>query len=196
MSRKAEIKRTTSETDIFAALDLDGAGTAKINTGIGFFDHMLTLFAKHGLMDLELNAQGDLEVDFHHTVEDTGIVLGQALKQALADKTGIKRYGSALTPMDECLAQVALDISGRPYLVFAAEFFSPKVGEFDSELTEEFLRAFAIHAGLTLHVRVLAGKNTHHIIEAVFKGLARALREAVSFDERISGVMSTKGKLD
>jgi imidazoleglycerol-phosphate dehydratase len=145
---------------------------------------------------LEITIKGDLEVDFHHTVEDAGIVLGQAVNKALGDKAKIRRYGSSLTPMDEALAMVVLDISGRPFLVFDAEFTSEKVGEFDSELAEEFLRAFSVHAGLTLHVKMLSGKNTHHMIEAIFKGLARALGEAVRHDERIVGVMSTKGNLD
>ncbi|WP_425058073.1 Imidazoleglycerol-phosphate dehydratase [Sporomusa carbonis] len=193
MNRTASIERVTGETAIKVLLNLDGGGQAKIDTGIGFFDHMLILFGKHGLFDLTVEAKGDLYVDGHHTVEDTGIVLGQALAKALGDKNGIKRYGTAFVPMDEALAMVALDISGRPYLVFDAALPGEQVGRFDSELTEEFLRALSVHAGLTLHVRLLSGKNTHHIIEAVFKALGRALAEAVRQDERIKGVMSTKG---
>lgn len=195
MSRTASIERITGETAIKAALTIDGSGKSEINTGIGFFDHMLVLFSKHGLFDMKVEAKGDTYVDGHHTVEDTGIVLGQALAQALGDKAGIKRYGTAFVPMDEALAMVSLDISGRPYLVFEAVLPSEQVGQFDSELTEEFLRALSVHAGLTLHVRLLSGKNTHHIIEAIFKALGRALDEATRQDERIQGVMSTKGIL-
>ena len=195
MSRTASIERTTGETNIKIALGIDGAGCTQVNTGIGFFDHMLILLGKHGLFDLTVDANGDLAVDGHHTVEDTGIVLGQVLAKALGDKTGIRRYGTAFVPMDEALAMVSLDISGRPYLVFEAVLPAEKVGQFDSELTEEFLRALAVHAGLTLHVRLLSGKNTHHIIEAIFKALGRALDEATRRDERIQGVMSTKGMI-
>lgn len=195
MSRTASIERVTGETAIKAALTLDGSGQTAVATGIGFFDHMLILLGKHGLFDLTVTAKGDLEVDGHHTVEDTGIVLGQALAKALGDKTGIKRYGTAFVPMDEALAMVSLDISGRPYLVFDAVLPSERVGQFDSELTEEFLRALSLHAGLTLHVRLLSGKNTHHIIEAIFKALGRALDEATRRDDRIQGVMSTKGMI-
>lgn len=195
MSRTASIERETSETAIKVTLDIDGSGQSQINTGIGFFDHMLILFSKHGLFDLVAEAKGDLYVDGHHTVEDMGIVLGQVLARALGDKAGIKRYGTAFVPMDEALAMVSLDISGRPYLVFEAVLPSERVGQFDSELTEEFFRALSIHAGLTLHVRLLSGKNTHHIIEAIFKAFGRALAEATRQDERIKGVMSTKGIL-
>ncbi|QDR81494.1 imidazoleglycerol-phosphate dehydratase HisB [Sporomusa termitida] len=195
MSRTAVIERVTGETAITVSLNLDGSGQAKAATGIGFFDHMLILLSKHGLFDLRVDARGDLEVDGHHTVEDTGIVLGQALAKALGDKAGIKRYGTAFVPMDEALAMVSLDISGRPYLVFEAVLPSERVGQFDSELTEEFLRAVCVHAGITLHVRLLAGKNTHHIIEAIFKACGRALAEATRRDERIQGVMSSKGIL-
>lgn len=195
MSRTAVSERITGETAITVSLNLDGSGQARVATGIGFFDHMLILFSKHGLFDLQVDARGDLEVDGHHTVEDTGIVLGQVLAKALGDKAGIKRYGTAFVPMDEALAMVSLDISGRPYLVFEAVLPSERVGQFDSELTEEFLRALCVHAGLTLHVRLLAGKNTHHIIEAIFKALGRALAEATGRDERIQGVMSSKGIL-
>lgn len=195
MSRTACIERVTGETAIKVTLTIDGSGQTQVSTGIGFFDHMLTLLGKHGLFDLVAEAKGDLEVDGHHTVEDMGIVLGQALAKALGDKTGIKRYGTAFVPMDEALAMVSLDVSGRPYLVFEAVLPSERVGQFDSELTEEFLRAMSIHAGLTLHVRLLSGKNTHHIIEAIFKAFGRALDEATRQDDRIKGVMSTKGIL-
>ncbi|HWR45472.1 imidazoleglycerol-phosphate dehydratase HisB [Sporomusa sp.] len=195
MSRTAAIERITGETAITVSINLDGCGQAQVATGIGFFDHMLILLSKHGLFDLSVTAKGDLYVDGHHTVEDAGIVLGQALAKALGDKAGIKRYGTAFVPMDEALAMVSLDISGRPYLVFDAVMPSEQVGQFDSELTEEFLRALSVHAGLTLHVRLLSGKNTHHIIEAIFKALGRALDEATRKDERIQGVMSSKGML-
>ncbi|MCC5465169.1 imidazoleglycerol-phosphate dehydratase HisB [Pelosinus sp. Bkl1] len=193
--RTATMKRQTAETNISTTLNIDGTGKSEIATGIGFFDHMLLLLTKHGFMDLQLIAQGDLQVDGHHTVEDTGIVLGQALAKALGDKSGIKRYGTAFVPMDEALAMVSLDISGRPFLVFDVAIPSERIGDFDSELTEEFLRALSVHAGLTLHVRLLSGKNSHHIVEAIFKALGRALDEAASIDERIVGVMSSKGML-
>ena len=195
MARTSTVTRRTSETDITVTLNLDGTGVSEISTGIGFFDHMLTLFAKHGLFDLSIIAQGDLQVDGHHTVEDTGIVLGQALHQALGDKTGIKRYGTAFVPMDEALTMVSLDISGRPYVSFDAPVTVERVGTYDTELTEEFLRALAVNAGITLHVKLLAGKNAHHIIEAIFKALGRAIDEAVRKDQRITGVLSTKGML-
>jgi len=195
MNRTAIINRQTAETKITASLEIDGAGHSEISTGIGFFDHMLILFAKHGFFDLNLTANGDLHIDGHHTVEDTGIVLGQALSKALGDKSGIKRYGTAFVPMDEALVMVSLDISGRPLLVFDVEIPTQRIGTFDSELTEEFLRALAVNAGLTLHVRLMAGKNAHHIVEGVFKALGRALDEATRKDERIVGVMSTKGML-
>lgn len=195
MSRTASLERVTGETAIKASLNLDGSGQSQIATGIGFFDHMLILLSKHGLFDLSVAANGDIDVDGHHTVEDTGIVLGQVLAQALGDKAGIKRYGTAFVPMDEALAMVSLDISGRPFLVFDAVLPNEQVGQFDSELTEEFLRALSVHAGLTLHVRLLSGKNTHHIIEAIFKALGRALDEATRQDDRIKGVMSSKGML-
>ena len=195
MSRTASLERVTGETAIKVSLNLDGSGHSQIATGVGFFDHMLILLSKHGLFDLTVAAKGDIYVDGHHTVEDAGIVLGQALAQALGDKAGIKRYGTAFVPMDEALAMVSLDISGRPFLVFDAALPSEQVGQFDSELTEEFLRALSVHAGLTLHVRLLSGRNTHHIIEAIFKALGRALDEATRQDDRIKGVMSTKGML-
>jgi imidazoleglycerol-phosphate dehydratase len=195
MTRFATIARQTAETDITVNLTIDGIGKSQISTGIGFLDHMLILWAKHGLFDLVVNVNGDLAVDGHHTVEDTGIVLGQALAKALGDKSGIHRYGTAFVPMDEALAMVSLDISGRPYLVFEVAIPAQRIGNLDSELVEEFLRALAVHAGLTLHVRLLSGKNSHHIVEAIFKALGRALDEATRQDERIVGVMSTKGML-
>lgn len=193
--RLAEITRKTAETNITAILSIDGIGKAQIDTGIGFFDHMLNLWAKHGLFDLTLRAKGDLEVDCHHTIEDVGIVLGQALKEALGDKAGIKRYGTAFVPMDEAHIMVSLDISGRPYLNYDVDLKAGYIGSYDCEMTEEFLRAVAVNAGLTLHVKMLAGKNGHHIVEAVFKALGRALDDATRQDERIVGVMSTKGVL-
>lgn len=195
MNRLSKIKRKTGETDIELSINLDGEGTFKGSTGIGFLDHMLTLFSKHGLIDLEIKADGDLMVDSHHTVEDIAIVLGTALKEALKDKSGIKRYGTSFVPMDESLATISLDISGRPFLVFDAKFTVDKLGNFDTEMVEEFFRAFAFNGGITLHARVLYGKNNHHMIEALFKALGRALGEAITIDQRIKGVMSTKGVL-
>lgn len=195
MNRLSEIKRRTRETDIELSLNLDGEGTFKGSTGIGFLDHMLTLFSKHGLIDLEIKADGDLVVDSHHTVEDIAIVLGSAVKEALKDKGGIKRYGTSFVPMDESLATISLDISGRPFLVFDAKFTVDKLGNFDTEMVEEFFRAFAVNGGITLHARVLYGKNNHHMIEALFKALGRSLGEAITIDQRIKGVMSTKGVL-
>lgn len=191
--RAAKVERQTTETTVTVDLKLDGGGASEIATGIGFFDHMLTLWARHGLFDLQLEADGDLYVDGHHTVEDTGIVLGQAIHQALGDKVGIRRYGNAFVPMDEALVQVCLDISGRPFVSIAHYSCRGKIGEFDAELLPEFLRAVATHAGLTLHVRILAGENGHHVVEGVFKAFARALDEACRVDSRIQGVMSTKG---
>lgn len=191
--RAATIERQTTETKVQASLKLDGTGQTAIATGIGFFDHMLTLWAKHGLFDLTLQAEGDLYVDGHHTVEDTGIVLGQCLAQALLNKTGIQRYGTAFVPMDEALAMVAIDISGRPYLNYTVELAPQQIGKFDSSLAEEFFRAVSVHAGLTVHIKLLAGKNAHHIIEAIFKAFGRALAMAAARDPRITGVMSTKG---
>ena len=195
--RRAEVARETAETAIRAALDLDGAGTADVATGIGFLDHMLTALARHALFDLTLHAKGDLHIDFHHTTEDTGIVLGQALRRALGDKRGIRRYGHALLPMDEALAEAAVDISGRPFLAWSVPFGPPKVGEMDTELFEEFFRAFAFNAGVTLHVALKAGTNAHHVAEACFKALARCLRMAVEIDPRSpDSVPSTKGVLE
>ncbi len=193
--RSAELERRTLETSVSASWELDGAGLCEINTGIGFFDHMLTLLAKHSFSDLTVEAQGDLDVDSHHTIEDVGLVLGQVLKQAVGDKVGIHRYGNCFLPMDEALVQVCLDFSGRPYLVFEADIPKVQLGLYDTEMTEEFFRALAMQAGLTLHIRVLYGKNLHHIIEAIFKGFARALAEAVAIDPRVEGVMSSKGSL-
>ena len=194
-ARCAEIKRKTAETQISVKLNLDGEGKSDIATGIGFLDHMLTLLAKHSFMDLTVRAKGDLEVDSHHTVEDIGIVLGEALREALGDKAGIHRYGNCFIPMDETLAQACLDFSGRPFLVFGAEIPKIKLGNYDAEMTEEFFRAVAMHCGLTLHIRVLYGSNVHHIIEAVFKAFARAVAEAAAVDPRVKGVMSSKGVL-
>ncbi len=194
-ARRAEIERKTAETQISIKLNLDGEGTCDIATGIGFLDHMLTLLAKHSFMDLTVKAKGDLEVDSHHTVEDIGIVLGEALREALGDKAGIHRYGNCFIPMDETLAQVCLDFSGRPFLVFDAEIPKIQLGNYDAEMTEEFFRAVAVHCGLTLHIRVLYGSNVHHIIEAIFKAFARAVAEAAAVDPRVKGVMSSKGVL-
>lgn len=195
MARTATIERTTSETDITVKLNIDGTGESSIATGVGFFDHMLTLFAKHGLFDLEINAKGDLEVDGHHTVEDVGICLGQAFDQALGDKEGIARYGFFILPMDEALATVSLDISGRPYLAYNLDMTASKVGGFDTDLTHEFFQAFIINAGVSMHVRLQSGTNPHHVIEAVFKAFARALDVATILDPRRTGVQSTKGVL-
>lgn len=193
--RIAEIVRRTNETDIRLRLNLDGAGKHQIASGVPFLDHMLGHVALHGLFDLELTCRGDTQVDDHHTVEDIGIALGQALKEALGDKAGLARYGSQLLPMDEALALVAVDLSGRGILVYEASLPAAKVGTFDTELVPEFLRALAHNAGLTLHVRLLAGHNTHHIIEAIFKGLGRALGQAVARDPRRAAIPSTKGTL-
>jgi imidazoleglycerol-phosphate dehydratase len=194
MSRPAEIERKTKETEIRLRLDLDG-GEARIATGIGFLDHMLDLVARHGRFGLELDGKGDLETGAHHTTEDVGICLGQAIDQALGDRAGVRRYGFATIPMDEALAECAIDISGRPLTVFEAELPEVSIAGFDAELTEEFFRAVANNAKLTLHVRVRSGSNAHHMIEAAFKAFARALREAVSIDPGESGVPSTKGTL-
>ena len=197
--RTAQIKRVTGETNIEMKLAVDGSGRSKITTGIPFFDHMLTLFTKHALFDLDVRAKGDTQVDFHHTVEDAGIVLGQALAKALGDKKGLVRYGHFLLPMDETLVRVALDFSARPLLVWRApkgiNLNRLKAGDFPAQLTVEFLRAFAQEAGLTLHVEVLYSSETHHLIEAVFKGVARAVEQAVRRDPRVKGIPSTKGLL-
>ena len=194
--RKSSLRRTTKETDIEVAVDLDGRGAAAVSTGIGFLDHMLDLLARHSLMDINVTARGDLHIDQHHTTEDVGIALGQAVKQALGDMRGITRYADVHVPMDEALTRVAVDVSGRPLLVFKAEFVRDKVGTFDTELVEEWFRAFATNAGITLHVETLYGTNDHHIAESCFKGLARALRAALAIEPRASGeVPSTKGRL-
>jgi imidazoleglycerol-phosphate dehydratase len=192
--RRAEIRRTTSETDITLTLVLDGAGRADVHTGIGFFDHMLELFAHHGGFDLVVKAEGDLDVDGHHTVEDVGLALGQALKEALGDKRGIRRYGSCLLPMDEALAMVALDLSGRPYLAHDLRLSGVRIGAFEGELASHFFRSLAMQSGTTLHISVLAGSDAHHIVEAVFKGVARALRQACELGPDRE-VPSTKGML-
>ncbi|HWX48299.1 MAG TPA: imidazoleglycerol-phosphate dehydratase HisB [Roseomonas sp.] len=195
--RTADIARSTSETEIRISLGLDGTGQAQIATGIGFLDHMLTALARHGMLDLQVEAKGDLHIDFHHTTEDVGIVLGQAVKRALGDKRGIRRYGHAVVPMDEALAEAAIDISGRPFLAWSVSFPRDTVGAMDTELFEEFFRAFAMNAGITLHVIQRAGTNTHHIVEAAFKAVARALRQAVEHDPRAAGAIpSTKGTLE
>jgi imidazoleglycerol-phosphate dehydratase len=194
--RKASVKRTTKETDVEVVIDLDGEGASSIATGIGFLDHMLDLMARHSRIDITVKAKGDLHIDHHHTTEDVGIALGQAVKQALGDMKGITRYADVHVPMDEALTRVAVDISGRPYLVFKAEFVRDKVGAFDTELVNEWFQAFAMNAGITLHVTTLYGGNDHHIAESCFKGLARALRAAVAIDPRLKGeVPSTKGTL-
>ncbi|MDV2684228.1 imidazoleglycerol-phosphate dehydratase HisB [Alkalihalophilus lindianensis] len=193
--RQARLARKTGETDIVLDFSIDGEGTSKLETGVPFLTHMLDLFTKHGHFDLTVDANGDTEVDDHHTTEDIGICLGLALKEALGDKKGIKRYGSAFVPMDETLAQVVVDLSNRPHLEFRAEFPSQKVGTFDTELVHEFLWKFALEARMNLHVIVHYGHNTHHIIEAIFKALARALDEATTIDNRVKGVPSTKGML-
>ena len=195
MSRTSQIHRTTGETDVQLSLDLDGTGAGERHTGVGFFDHLLDSVARHGLFDLDLRVDGDLETGAHHTVEDAGIALGQALDEVLGDRSGIRRFGHAVVPMDEARASAAIDISGRPFTSFEGQFPAERVGDFDTELTEEFLRAVANAAKLTLHVRIEAGTNAHHMVEASFKAFARALREAVQDDDRVAGVPSTKGVL-
>ena len=194
--RRAKIERKTTETEIAATVNLDGTGTYDIETGIGFLDHMLEQLARHGLFDIALRAKGDLHIDFHHTTEDTGIVLGQAVAKALGERKGIRRYGEATVPMDETMSRVALDASNRPYLIWKVAFPRDKLGEMDTELFKEWFQAFAQHAGLTLHVETFYGDNAHHIVESCFKGLARALRQAVEIDpRRADAVPSTKGSL-
>lgn len=195
MARIGEVTRTTTETDIRLRWNLDGQGHSTITTGIGFFDHMLIAFARHGFFDLEIEARGDLEVDAHHTVEDVGIALGLAFSRAIGQKTGIARFGTAFVPMDEALVMAAVDISGRPYLALELDVGNERVGQFPACLLEEFLRAFAVNAGLTLHLRKLSGRNAHHCLEAAFKALARALNQASSLDPRVEGLLSTKGTL-
>ena len=193
--RVADVTRKTQETDIKVSLNLDGSGTSNITTGIGFFDHMLQGFTKHGFYDMDVTVKGDLHVDGHHTVEDTGIVLGQAISKALGDKKGIKRYGSMILPMDETLVMCAIDLCGRPYFVMDAEFSAPMVGDFDTQLVKEFFYAVSYSAAMNLHIKVLNGSNDHHKIEAIFKAFAKALDEASMIDPRIEGVLSTKGAL-
>ncbi len=193
--RTATLDRKTSETEIKLALSLDGEGRSDVRTGVAFFDHMLTLFARHGLFDLTVEAKGDIEVDYHHTVEDVGIAIGTALGKALGDKAGIRRYGHAYVPMDEALVRVVVDCSGRPFLAYEAPRGVEAIGLFPFQLVEEFLRALAVNAGLTLHVSVLAGRDAHHMAEGVFKALGRALDVAVSHDDRVKGIPSTKGVL-
>lgn len=195
MERNATVTRKTKETDIAITLNLDGTGKSSIHTGIGFFDHMLEGFSRHGFFDLDVKVQGDLEVDGHHSVEDTGIVLGAAIKDSLGDKAGIKRYGSAILPMDDALALCAVDLGGRPYLAFDCTFTADKVGDLDTELVREFFYALSYSAGMNLHIKMLSGINNHHMIEAVFKAFAKALDDAIKKDERIKDVLSTKGSL-
>ena len=195
MSRSAEIHRTTNETDVELSLDLDGAGAGSRTTGVGFFDHVLDAVARHGGLDLDVRVEGDLDTGAHHTVEDTGLALGQALDEALGDRAGIRRFGHAVIPMDEARASCAIDISGRPFLAFEGEYPDARVADFDTDLAEEFMRAVASAAKLTLHLRVEAGANSHHMVEASFKAFARALREAVADDPGETGVPSTKGVL-
>ncbi|MFG6328304.1 MAG: imidazoleglycerol-phosphate dehydratase HisB [Lachnospiraceae bacterium] len=195
MGRSASVSRKTGETDIKIHLNIDGTGKADVNTGIGFFDHMLDSFARHGLFDLEVSVKGDLYVDSHHTIEDTGIVLGQAIKEAAGNKEGIKRFGECILPMDEVLMLCALDLSGRPYLVFNADLTVPRTGDFDTEMLHEFFYAISYSAGMNLHIKMLDGVNNHHIIEAAFKAFAKALDRALEYDKRIAGVLSTKGSL-
>jgi imidazoleglycerol-phosphate dehydratase len=195
-ARKAQVERRTKETHIACALDLDGTGAYDVRTGIGFLDHMLEQLSRHSLIDLKLAAKGDLHIDFHHTTEDTGIVIGEAVSRALGDRAGIARYGDALIPMDETLTRVALDCSNRPYLIWKVNFTKPKLGEMDTELFKEWFQAFAQAAGVTLHIETLYGENNHHMVESCYKGLARALRQAISIDPRKAGaVPSTKGVL-
>lgn len=195
MPRTATIERNTKETKIKASLNLDGAGKSEIATGIGFFDHMLSGFSKHGFFDLTIEVNGDLEVDGHHSVEDAGIVLGMAIKEALGDKAGVKRYGSFILPMDDALCLCAVDLCGRPYFAFDCEFPVERVGELDTELVREFFYAVSYSAGMNLHIKMLSGLNAHHMIEAMFKAFGKALDEAVSHDPRVQGVLSTKGAL-
>ena len=195
MARKAKIVRKTTETDIQLTIDLDNATGSSIDTTIPFFDHMLELFARHGFFKLVIKSKGDTQIDDHHLIEDLGICLGKALAKALDKKTGINRYGSACVPMDECLCRVDLDISGRPYLIYKVKYERRKIGGFDPALVKEFFKAFTDHSGVTLHINLLYGNNSHHIIEAVFKAFARALRDAVNLNINIDGVLSTKGSL-
>lgn len=196
MMRSAEIKRETAETKITLHLNIDGEGKTEIATGVGFFDHMLTHIGKHSLSDLKVKVVGDLHIDCHHTVEDTGIVLGEAFKRALGTKEGINRYGHAIVPMDEALVLCAVDLSGRPYVVIDTPFTIDRLGDFDTEMVEEFFRAVATHGGINLHIQVIRGKNNHHIIEGMCKAFAKAMLDAMSFNPRVKGVPSTKGMLE
>ena len=193
--RIAALTRKTKETDISVSINLDGTGKSQVNTGVGFFDHMLSGFSKHGFFDLKMQCDGDLEVDCHHTIEDCGIVLGNAIKEALGDKKGIKRFGSSILPMDETLVLCAIDLSGRPYLVFDGDFTAERVGYMDTEMVKEFFYAISYSAGMNLHIKVLQPGNNHHMIEAMFKAFGRALDEAASHDPRITDILSTKGSL-
>jgi imidazoleglycerol-phosphate dehydratase len=195
VSRRAEVRRTTGETDVRARVDLDGSGVSDVSTGVGFFDHMLTLLARHSLIDLEVEATGDLQTGSHHTVEDVGITIGQAVSEALGDRAGIERYGSAVVPMDECLVQAAVDLSGRPYTALDVPLPDVVIGGFEAETLGEFMRGFANHAGLTLHLRLLVPGSAHHAIEGSVKALARALAAAVAPNPRVAGIPSTKGSL-
>jgi len=195
VSRRARVERKTKETEILVELDLDGAGTSEIQTGIPFLNHMLEIFSRHGLFDLKIKAKGDIEVDYHHTVEDVGLTLGQAFKEGLGDKQGICRFGEASVPLDETLAQAVVDLGGRPYLSYKVKIRPGRVGGFDTDLPQEFFRALANQLGMNLHINVLQGENPHHIIEACFKALARAMERATRVDPRIRGVLSTKGSL-
>ena len=195
MGRNAEVNRKTKETDIQMQLEIDGTGKSEIETGIGFFNHMLEGFSKHGFFDLDLKVNGDLNVDGHHTVEDTGIVLGQAIKEALGDKSGIYRFGSCILPMDDALALCAIDLCGRPYFSFECEFLTEKVGDLDTQLIREFFYAISYSAGINLHFKMLSGQNTHHMIEALFKAFAKSLDQAIGMETRLDGVLSTKGSL-
>ncbi len=194
-ARIAKVDRKTIETDIVITLNLDGTGRSNVQTGIGFFDHMLEGFAKHGLFDLDVTADGDLEVDCHHTVEDVGIVLGTAIREAVGDKTGIRRFGNMILPMDDALVLCAVDLSGRPYFETDASFDTDRIGEFDTEVVRDFFYAVSYSAGMNIHIKVLSGQNSHHIIEAMFKAFSKALDEAVSVDPRITDILSTKGSL-
>ena len=195
MSRDASVIRKTKETDINLTINIDGSGKSNISTGVGFFDHMLEGFSKHGFFDLDVKVDGDLQVDAHHTVEDTGIVLGQAIAEAIGDKNGIKRYGSFILPMDDALVLCAIDLCGRPYFQFDLEFPTEKIGSFDTELVREFFYAISYKCGMNLHMKMLSGVNSHHIAEAAFKAFAKALDQATSIDDRIDGILSTKGSL-
>ena len=195
MSRNANVVRKTKETDITLSINMDGTGKSNISTGVGFFDHMLEGFSKHGFFDLDVKVNGDLQVDAHHTVEDTGIVLGQAIAEAIGDKKGIKRYGSFILPMDDALVLCAIDLCGRPYFQFDLEFPTEKIGSFDTELIREFFYAISYKCGMNLHMKMLSGINSHHIAEAAFKAFAKPLDQALSFDDRIYGILSTKGSL-